>query len=40
MNTNVGKPAVVTKYIGMGSGPMMMPGETPGRFLQPMVVAV
>ena len=23
---------VVTKYIGMGSGPMMMPGEKPGRF--------
>ena len=26
------KAAGVTKYIGMGSGPMMMPGETPGRF--------
>jgi NADPH:quinone reductase-like Zn-dependent oxidoreductase len=25
------KAAGVTKYIGMGSGPMMMPGETPGR---------
>jgi len=26
------KAAGVTKYVGMGSGPMMMPGETPGRF--------
>ena len=26
------KAAGVTKYIGMGSGPMMMPGEKPGRF--------
>ena len=24
------KAAGVTKYVGMGSGPMMMPGETPG----------
>ncbi len=26
------KAAGVTKYIGMGSGPMMMPGEKPGGF--------
>ncbi|MEE9169412.1 MAG: NAD(P)H-binding protein, partial [bacterium] len=26
------KAASVTKYIGMGSGPMMMPGEKPGGF--------
>jgi hypothetical protein len=26
------KAAGVTKYVGMGSGPMMMPGETPGAF--------
>jgi hypothetical protein len=26
------KAAGVTKYIGMGSGPMMMPGEKPGSF--------
>jgi NADPH:quinone reductase-like Zn-dependent oxidoreductase len=26
------KAAGVTKYIGIGSGPMMMPGETPGGF--------
>jgi threonine dehydrogenase-like Zn-dependent dehydrogenase len=26
------KAAGVTKYVGMGSGPMMMPGEQPGRF--------
>ncbi len=26
------KAAGVTKYVGVGSGPMMMPGETPGRF--------
>ena len=26
------KAAGVTKYIGMGPGPMMMPGEKPGRF--------
>jgi nucleoside-diphosphate-sugar epimerase len=29
---NAMKAAGVTKYIGMGSGPMMMPGETPGGF--------
>jgi hypothetical protein len=29
---NAMKAAGVTKYIGMGSGPMMMPGEKPGRF--------
>jgi NADPH:quinone reductase-like Zn-dependent oxidoreductase len=29
---NAMKAAGVIKYIGMGSGPMMMPGETPGRF--------
>jgi len=27
---NAMKAAGVTKYIGMGSGPMMMPGEKPG----------
>ena len=26
------KAAGVTKYVGMGSGPMLMPGETPGGF--------
>jgi len=26
------KAAGVTKYVGMGSGPMLMPGEKPGRF--------
>jgi hypothetical protein len=26
------KSAGVTKYIGMGSGPMLMPGERPGGF--------
>ncbi len=29
---NAMKAAGVTKYIGMGSGPMMMPGEKPGGF--------
>ena len=29
---NAMKAAGVTKYVGMGSGPMMMPGETPGGF--------
>ena len=29
---NAMKTASVTKYIGMGSGPMMMPGEKPGGF--------
>src|SRR5437879_4604396 len=29
---NALKDAGVTKYIGMGSGPMMMPGEKPGGF--------
>jgi hypothetical protein len=29
---NAMKAAGVTKYVGMGSGPMMMPGEKPGRF--------
>ncbi len=29
---NAMKASGVTKYIGMGSGPMMMPGEKPGRF--------
>jgi len=29
---NAMKAAGVTKYVGMGSGPMMMPGEKPGGF--------
>lgn len=29
---NAMKAAGVTKYVGMGSGPMMMPGERPGGF--------
>jgi hypothetical protein len=29
---NAMKAAGVTRYVGMGSGPMMMPGETPGAF--------
>lgn len=29
---NAMKAARVTKYVGMGSGPMMMPGEKPGSF--------
>lgn len=34
------KAAGVTKYIGMGSGPMMMPGETRGGFQRAILVLV